>query len=155
AAQLTAGGERRIDLPMFRYLLREGRIALLFDGFDELAGRVTYDAAVSHLGTVMQAAGGRAQGVLTSRDPQFLTDAQVLSALGERLATVAGRRLVKLADFDAGQIAAFLERRLGGSEPARRWMGLLQDVQDLWGLSRNPRMLDFITGLDEQRLRTA
>jgi len=27
AAQLTAGGERRIDLTMFRYLLREGRIA--------------------------------------------------------------------------------------------------------------------------------
>ena len=75
AAQLTAGGERRIDLAMFRYLLREGRIALLFDGFDELAVRMTYDAAALRLDKILQAADGRAKVVLASRDHHFRTDA--------------------------------------------------------------------------------
>jgi WD40 repeat protein len=152
AAQLTAGGERRIDLAMFRYLLAEGRVALLFDGFDELAVRVTYDAAARHLDTVLRAAEGRAKIVLASRDQHFLTDAEVFSALGDKLTTVAGRRLVKLADFNDRQIAAFLRNRLGGGTHATRWLDLLRNIKDLLGLSRNPRMLDFITRIQEDRL---
>jgi WD40 repeat protein len=152
AAQLSAGGERRIDLLMFRYLLREGRIALLFDGFDELALRVTYDAAALHLNKILQAVDGRAKVVLASRDQHFLTDAEVLAALGDRLVTVAGRRLVKLADFDDSQIAAFLHNRLDGIASAQRWLDLLRNIEDLLGLSRNPRMLEFITRIKEDRL---
>ena len=155
AAQLSRGGERRIDLSMFRYLLREGRIALLFDGFDELAQRVTYDRAADHFDTIVRAAEGRAKVVVTSRDHYFLTDAQVVTALGDRLATVAGRRLVKLADFDNGQIREFLNRRLGDPEAAERRLKLLGEVHDLLGLSRNPRMLDFIARIDESRLLAA
>ena len=155
AAQLTAGGERRIDLPMFRYLLREGRIALLFDGFDELAVRMTYDAAALHLDKILQAVDGRAKVVIASRDHHFLNDADVSQALGDRLATVAGRRLVKLADFDDGQIETFLHNRLGGSASAARRLELLRNVKDLLGLSRNPRMLDFITRIQEDRLLAA
>jgi hypothetical protein len=40
AQHLAASGERYIDLAVFPYMLRERRIALLFDGFDELAGRI-------------------------------------------------------------------------------------------------------------------
>ena len=152
AAQLSAGGERRIDLPMFRYLLREGRIALLFDGFDELELRLSYDAAALHLNKILQAVDGRAKVVLASRDQHFLTDAQVLAALGDRLVTVAGRRLIKLADFDDGQIAAFLRKRLDGTASAERWLDLLHNIEDLLGLSRNPRMLEFITRIREDRL---
>ena len=46
----------RFDLDAFLYMLAEGRIALLFDGFDELALRLTYDRALEHFETVMQAA---------------------------------------------------------------------------------------------------
>jgi len=155
ASQLSAGGERRIDLAMFRYLLSEGRIALLFDGFDELAVRVTYDAAALHLDKILQAADGRAKVVIASRDHHFRNDADVSQALGDRLDTVAGRRLVKLADFDDGQIEAFLCNRLGGTNPARRRLELLHNVKDLHGLSRNPRMLDFITQIEEDRLLEA
>jgi WD40 repeat protein len=155
AAQLTAGGERRIDLAMFRYLLSEGRIALLFDGFDELAVRMTYDDAALHLDKILQAVDGRAKVVIASRDHHFRNDADVSQALGDRLATVAGRRLVKLADFDDGQIEAFLHNRLGGSAPATRRLALLRNIKDLLGLSRNPRMLDFITRIREDRLLAA
>lgn len=49
AQHLAAAGMDRIDLPAFRYMLRTGRIALLFDGFDELALRVSYERAADHL----------------------------------------------------------------------------------------------------------
>ena len=152
AAQLTAGGERKIDLTMFRYLFREGRVALLFDGFDELADRMTYDAAASHLERIVQAIDGRAKVVITSREEHFLTDFEVLSVLGDRLATVAGRRLVKLMDFDEDQIETFLQKRLPGADDAQRRLDLLRDISDLLGLSRNPSMLDFISSIDEERL---
>ena len=155
AAQLVRGGERRIDLEMFRYLLREGRIALLFDGFDELAVRVTYPRAAEHLATVVQAAEGRAKVVLTSRDQFFLTDGEVLSKLGEQLSTVVGRKLVKLRPFDDSQIERFLDNRLGDATAARERMGLLRNVRNLVGLSRTPRMLDFIADITEERLLAA
>src|SRR5262249_12042996 len=138
-----------------RYLLREGRIALLFDGFDELAVRVSYDRAAEHLTTVVAAASGRAKVVLTSRDHYFLTDSEVLSALGDRLATAAGRRLVKLQPFEDDQIAQFLSNRLDDPAQASERLDLLRNVRVLLGLSRNPRMLDFIAGIEKDRLLAA
>ena len=58
AAHLANHGEEHIDLKAFRYMLRQGRIVLLFDGFDELVARVTYDRAADHLQTLLQAAEG-------------------------------------------------------------------------------------------------
>jgi hypothetical protein len=57
---LPQAGMRRWDLDAFRYMLREGRVALLFDGYDELALRVTYDRAVEHLDTLIAAGEGDA-----------------------------------------------------------------------------------------------
>ncbi|MFF3439391.1 pentapeptide repeat-containing protein, partial [Streptosporangium sp. NPDC002721] len=154
AAHLTAGGEEVIDHRLMRYLIQEGRVLLLFDGFDELALRVTYEQAAEHLGNLVQAAQGRAKVVLTSRTQYFLSDRHVETALSSRLATMPGRRLIKLHEFDDAQILAFLTRLLGGDEAgAQARLELLCDVRDLLGLSRNPRMLSFISRLDERRLR--
>ncbi|HEX2417392.1 MAG TPA: pentapeptide repeat-containing protein, partial [Micromonosporaceae bacterium] len=155
AAQLTLSGMRRIEVPLFRYLLRQGRIALLFDGYDELAHGITYERATEHLNTIIQAAEGRAKVVLTSRDNYFLTDNQVTNALGDKLAVVSGRRIVRLQGFDEGQILAFLTRLLGDETKARHRLDLLENVRDLLGLSRNPRMLSFIGQIEEHRLLEA
>src|SRR3954454_11413816 len=77
AQHLAVAGERWIDLAAFPYMLREGRIALLFDGFDELAQRVTYQRATEHFETLLQAAGGNAKVVVTSRTQHFESDRQV------------------------------------------------------------------------------
>ncbi|SCL25849.1 pentapeptide repeat-containing protein [Micromonospora inyonensis] len=150
AVQLSRHGQRQIDLDAFRYLRREGRVALLFDGFDELATRVSYDRATNHLDTIVQAAEDRAKVIVTSRDQHFLTDADVLSALGAQLG--ADRRVVRLADFDDHQILTFLTHQLRDPVRARHRLELLRDVKDLLGLSRNPRMLGFITELGEESL---
>src|SRR5262249_46391217 len=116
---------------------------------------VSYNRAAEHLTTIIAAATGRAKIVLTSRDHHFLTDAEVFSALGERLSTMAGRRVVRLLPFNDRQIEQCLRLRLGDPAGARERMQMLGDVRDLLGLSRNPRMLEFIAGIDPHRLTAA
>jgi len=156
AQHLAAVGEDRIDLPAFRHMLSRGQIALLFDGFDELAIRVTYDRATDHLQTLLSAVDGRAKVVLTSRTQHFASDTQVRTALGNRVQLLSGSRLVQLADFDESQIRQFLVRLFGGDESrADTRLELIRHIKDLLGLSRNPRMLSFIAALDEGRLWAA
>jgi WD40 repeat protein/3',5'-cyclic AMP phosphodiesterase CpdA len=152
AAQLAQGDERRIDLEHLRYLIREGRVLLLFDGFDELVLRVTYEEAAKHLAHLVKAGEGRAKVVITSRTQHFLSDQQVETALLQ-LTDIPTRQLVKLHDFDDGQVLEYLTKMLGGrADEAAYMMGLLDDVRDLIGLARNPRMLSFIMQLDRKRL---
>jgi WD40 repeat protein/3',5'-cyclic AMP phosphodiesterase CpdA len=155
AQHLAAYGEERIDLAAFRYMLRTGGIALLFDGFDELALRMTYDRAAMHLETLLQAAEGQAKIVATSRTQHFVSHAQALTALGERVGLVPSRRLLEVEDFTEEQIRAFLVNRYGDRERADARLETLRSVRDLLGLSRNPRMLWFIADLDEDQLRAA
>ncbi|PPK65579.1 TIR domain-containing protein [Actinokineospora auranticolor] len=153
AAHLANHGESRIDLRAFRYLLRQGRIVLLFDGFDELASRVSYDRAADHLTTLLAAAEDRAKIVVTSRTQHFQNDAQVRTALGERVGVLAQRRILLLEEFTQRQIGDFLLNRFDGdADRARERVDLIGRVDDLGGLSRNPRMLSFVAGLAPERL---
>ncbi|WP_211239354.1 TIR domain-containing protein [Actinokineospora inagensis] len=153
AAHLANHGESRIDLRAFRYLLRQGRVVLLFDGFDELASRVSYDRAAEHLTTLLAAAEDRAKIVVTGRTQHFQNDAQVHTALGQRVGVLAQRRILLLEDFTPQQIGAYLLNRFGADEAAaRERVELIDRVEDLGGLSRNPRMLSFVAGLAPERL---
>ncbi|WP_437948073.1 pentapeptide repeat-containing protein [Sorangium sp. So ce296] len=156
AQHLALAGLGKIDLPAFRHMLAEGRIALLFDGFDELAFRVTYDRAVEHFDTLIQAAQGKAaKVVVTSRSQHFISEQQVRSALAERAALLPGYRLARLLPFTGAQIRRFLVNRLGSEDAADGRVRLLADVKDLLGLSANPRMLGFIAEIEEAQLRQA
>jgi WD40 repeat protein/nucleoside phosphorylase len=155
AQHLALAGVDRIDLRAFRYMLSEGRIALLFDGFDELALRVSYDRAAEHFDTLLEAAGGSAKVVVTSRTQHFFSDQQVRTALAERAAAVQGHRVFKLQRFTEAQIRCFLGNKLASEAAAEARFKLLDSVKDLLGLSANPRMLGFITEIDEVDLRAA
>jgi 3',5'-cyclic AMP phosphodiesterase CpdA len=154
AAHFAKSGEEEIRFPLLRNLISEGRVLLLFDGFDELALRITYAKAAQHLSSLVGAAKGRAKVVLTSRTQYFLSDHEVETALASQLSDMPGRRLVKIQEFGDDQILEFLTRLYKGDDTrARATFELLGDVRDLLGLSRNPRMLSFIARLDENRLR--
>lgn len=165
AAHLTDAGVSRFEPEAFRYMFEAGRIVLLFDGFDELAVRVTYPQAAEHLGVLTAAVRGKAKIVLTSRAQHFLTDSQVLSALTGQVEAVPST-LAQLEEFTDQQILLFLERLYAGERPppgatagelpaerARIRMELIRTIQ--LDLARNPRMLYFIATLSEQRLRSA
>lgn len=156
AAHLANHGEELIDLKAFHYMLREGRIVLLFDGFDELVTRVTYDRAADHLETLLQAARDKAKIIVASRTQHFKSHAQVFTALGERVGLLPHRRILAVEDFTPEQIRRYLINRYGGDEEkATARLILINGIQDLLGLSRNPRMLSFISDLDDERVRAA
>ncbi|MGA8117471.1 MAG: TIR domain-containing protein [Actinocatenispora sp.] len=153
AAHLAGRGEETIDLRAFRYMLQHGQLVLIFDGFDELVARVSYERAADHLSTLLQAAQGNAKVVVASRTQHFRTHSQVLTALGERVGLLPQRRLISIEDFDASQISAFLLKRYrGDARAARSRVDQMRRVQDLHGLASNPRMLTFIADLDQDRL---
>ena len=156
AAHLANHGEELIDLRAFDYMLREGRIVLLFDGFDELVTRLTYDRAADHLDTLLQAAQDKAKIIVASRMQHFSSHAQVFTALGERVGLLPNRRIFGVEDFTPAQIRQYLVGRYGGDgRRADIRLRLINAVQDLLGLANNPRMLCFIADLDEDQLRAA
>ncbi len=148
-------GERSFDLDAFYHMLEQGKIALLFDGFDELVPRVTFDRAAEHLETLIEAARGKAKVVITSRTQHFLSDKEVELALARRADRVPHRQMFKLLPFSDEQIQRFLVRKLGSEEAAARRFALLGQVTDLLGLSHNPRMLSFIAEIEEDKLLEA
>ena len=153
AAHLANHGEDLIDLKAFRYMLAQGRVVLLFDGFDELATRVTYDRAADHLQTLLSAAEGKAKIVVASRTQHFKSRDQVLTALGERVELLPNRRVLGIEDFNTEQIRSYLGNAIGEQHAADQRLALISGIEDLLGLSSNPRMLSFIAALDADRLR--
>lgn len=154
AAHLANHGEELIDLKAFRYLLRQGRIVLLFDGFDELVTRLTYDRAADHLATLLAAAEDKAKIVVASRTQHFKSHSQVLTSLGEMVGVLPQRRVLGLEDFTHDQIRSYLANRFDDGDEAAARMSLMEGIRDLLALAQNPRMLSFIADLDADRLRT-
>jgi WD40 repeat protein/3',5'-cyclic AMP phosphodiesterase CpdA len=156
AAHLANHDERNIDLGAFQYMLRQGRVVLLFDGFDELVTRTTYERATDHLDTLLSAAADNAKIVVTSRTQHFHSHAQVLTALGERVGLLRQRRLFSVEEFTPDQIRSYLVKHYRGDERAAdAQLKLIRNVKNLVDLSHNPRMLSFVADLNEERLRAA
>ncbi|MEU6778840.1 TIR domain-containing protein [Nonomuraea angiospora] len=154
AAHLAGHGEEFIDLKAFRYLLRQGRIVLLFDGFDELVTRLTFDRAADHLATLLAAAEDKAKIVVASRTQHFKSHSQVLTSLGEMVGVLPQRRVLSVEDFTHDQIRSYLANRFDDGDEAGARMSLMGEIKDLLALAQNPRMLTFIADLDADRLRT-
>ncbi len=155
AQHLTRCGMQRIDLPAFNYMLEQGRLVLLFDGFDELALRVTYTRAGEHFRALLQAVRGNARLVVTSRTQHFENDHQVRTSLGHEVARLPRSRFTYLEGFDRSQIRLFLTRWMKDERRAEARMREIEQVRDLMGLSHNPRMLSFIAELEDEDLQAA
>ncbi|MGW2248787.1 WD40 domain-containing protein [Kitasatospora sp. NPDC001660] len=154
AAHLAGHGIDTIDLRAFRYMLRQGRIVLLFDGFDELVNRVSYERAADHLRVLLDASVDSAKIVVSSRTQHFSSQQQVLTALGERVRLHPQRELLDIQEFTPAQIRSYLVNRYGDEAAADRRLRLLQDIPDLLTLCRNPRLLSFVAELAHNRLRS-
>ena len=153
AAHLSRAGQRRIDHDQLRYLRREGRVVLLFDGFDELVLRVSYDRATEHLQTLADAAEGRARVVVTSRTEHFLRTADAEGALLRRLSGVEGLRVLHIQPFDEAEAGQFLRARMG--DRGERRLARLRAIPNLLELAQTPRMLSMLADLEEADLDAA
>ncbi|TDF48456.1 TIR domain-containing protein [Streptomyces sp. WAC05374] len=153
AAHLAGNDVDTIDLRALRYMLAQGRVVLLFDGFDELVNRVSYDRAADHLQVLLDAAVDNAKIVVSSRTQHFKSHEQVLTALGERVGLLPQRRILSVQGFTPDQIRAYLAKTYGDEEAADRRYQLLRNIPDLLALCRNPRLLSFVAQLATDRLR--
>ena len=153
AAHLANHGESRIDLRALRYLLRQGRLVLLFDGFDELVTRISYERAADHLNVLLQRRPGFREGRGGQSYPALQDRLSGADLAGERVGLLPQRRVLMLEDFTPDQSKAYLYRCYRQDRgAAERRFTLIQQVADLAALSRNPRMLGFIANLGEERL---
>ncbi|OEU91669.1 hypothetical protein DB35_08955 [Streptomyces abyssalis] len=153
AAHLAGHGVDTIDLRALRYMLGQGRVVLLFDGFDELVNRVSYDRAADHLQVLLDASVDNAKIVVSSRTQHFKSQAQILTALGERVGMLPRRRVLSLEGFVPAQIRSYLLNRYGDEDVADRRFRLLQNIPDLLELCANPRLLSFVADLAPEQLR--
>ncbi|MFD3515139.1 TIR domain-containing protein [Streptomyces sp. NPDC058657] len=154
AAHLASHHVDHIDLRALRYMLAQGRVVLLFDGFDELVNRVSYDSAAEHLGVLIDACVGNTKIVVSSRTQHFKNQQQVLTALGEQVGLLPQRRVLTVAGFTPHQIHAYLRNTYGDVHTAEQRFHLLQGIPDLLALCRNPRLLSFVADLSADQLRT-
>src|SRR5262249_34325026 len=138
AAHFADHEERTIDLGAFQYMLRQGRIVLLFDGFDELVTRTTYERATDHLDTLLAAAVDNAKIVVTSRTQHFQSHGQVFTALGERVGILPQRRVLSIEEFTLDQIRAYLVNHYRDEAAAAERLRLISSVENLIELSHNP-----------------
>ncbi|MEU9084421.1 TIR domain-containing protein [Streptomyces sp. NPDC048357] len=153
AAHLAGHDVDTIDLRALRYMLAQGRVVLLFDGFDELVHRVSYDRAADHLQVLLDAAVDNAKIVVSSRTQHFKSHAQVLTALGERVGLLPQRRILSVEGFTPAQIRSYLVRGYGDERAADQRFQLLRNIPDLLMLCRNPRLLSFVADLSQDQLR--
>jgi len=139
-----------------RYMITSGRVALLFDGFDELELRVGYDHAAEYLQALLDSATGQAKVILTSRTQHFRSTEQVRTVLGRRVEDRTGSRVIVLEEFSNAQILEFLTKlHPDDLNRARIRFELMRGIANLLDLAHNPRMLTFVAELDEERLRAA
>jgi WD40 repeat protein/uncharacterized protein YjbI with pentapeptide repeats len=154
AGHLAERGERKVDLEAFNYMLREGRILLLFDGFDELLSRTTYARAADRLDMVLNAAVGKAKVVLTSRSQHFQSREQVFTVLGERVGRLPQQQVLNIQSFTDEDVRTYLLNHFGhNAGAADERLRLIHGVESLATLAKNPRMLSFVVRLEPERLR--
>lgn len=154
AGHLAERGERKVDLAAFDYMLREGRVLLLFDGFDELLSRTTYARAADRLDMVLNAAVGKAKIVLTSRSQHFQSREQVFTTLGERVGRLPQQTVYTIHEFTDDDVRTYLLNHFHhDTRMAEERLRLIHGVESLATLAKNPRMLSFVVRLEPERLR--
>lgn len=151
ARQFAKAREHRLPGDRFNYYLREGRIALLLDGLDELTVQGSWDKAVQYLTEIREKVTGKAMIVVTARDEEFLSNKQIEQVLRAGTGSI-GRRAFKLEHFTLEQVDQFLAQHLGSAEAGRERMELLKTFGPIPDVARNPRMLSFLAEIDTDRL---
>lgn len=152
AALTETYGVANFNYPAFLRLLEEGRLLLIFDGFDEMATLSERWATVESLRRLNVAVRARSKVILTCRTHYFTSReaehkgiAASLRAGGELLAEVGGRRnfaIVYLEPFSQEQIAEFVRRH--DPESAGRILGEIGRIQGLDDLATRPVLLEMI-----------
>jgi hypothetical protein len=127
----------------FKRLNDEGRLALIFDGFDEIDRRSDYRDAVRKFEQIARLAGPKSKVFLTCREEFFRHDLEAKAAhdvikIGDR----PNYDILYLAPFDDDQILSALRllQPLDADEMFKR----IKDIDRLQDLAHRPVLLDML-----------
>lgn len=131
----------------FDKLNRDGRLLLLFDGFDEMATRVDHKTTLANFEALAQTAVPGSKVLLTCRTPYFCTGGEERSILtGENPVEIVAKRpnfeILYLCQFSPEQIKRVLELRT--PDCWEEYWQRIKDTYDLPNLAQRPVMLDMI-----------
>ena len=144
-----------VSFPRFEHLLRQGKVVLFFDAFDEMADRVRWEVTQQNFQELRRAAEGSAKVVLTCRTHYFkdrteqgrlvgqgpsLTAAE--TALYKELRQQSNAEVVYLQEFNDDQIQDYLHKTRGDQAEAD-WCKIRR-IYNLKDLAQRPLLLDMI-----------
>ncbi|HUV94169.1 MAG TPA: SUMF1/EgtB/PvdO family nonheme iron enzyme [Anaerolineae bacterium] len=144
----------------FRRFNADGKLVLLFDGFDEMAQKVDYPTTVDNFEELARAVEARSKVLLTCRTPYFRTRAEAEKLLSWRgpEAPIEARDLPERAVIDLTERPNFeivhllpfqpedIQMMLRARFPAE-WQGYWQQIEDTYNLkelAQRPVLLDMI-----------
>ena len=154
---LAKNGLSQVSFDIFQYVLTQGRIVLILDGFDEMAARVTPQVTNRNFYELARCVKGRAKVLLTCRTHYFKSRTEEEEViLGSRedygseparelyweLISRKGFRIAYLRPFNITQIEEYVRRVR--PDCAREAINKIRTTYNLEELSQRPMLLEMI-----------
>jgi RNA polymerase sigma factor (sigma-70 family) len=155
--QLVRSGLPETSFDAFQYLLSQGRIVVIFDGFDEMAARTTPEVTARNFHELSRCVTGRAKVLLTCRTHYFKSrseeeqiilggaaaiDNEPARELYWDLISRRGFRIAYMAAFELRQIEEYV--RLARPTDANEALVRIRSTYNLLELSQRPLLLDMV-----------
>lgn len=154
---LSRSGLDRVSFASFEYALSNGQLVVIFDGFDEMAARVSRNVTHRNFHELARCVRGRAKVLLTCRTHYFKSRAEeeevILGAAADRatestralywdLIARRGFRIAYLHSFTERQVEEYVSRTR--PETAKTDLVKIRNTYNLLELSQRPMLLDMI-----------
>lgn len=155
---LDSNSIRLTSYAAFEYMLNEGHVLLMVDGFDEMASRGDPQATLRNFRELNRAAKGKAKIILSCRTHYFTNEielqrhhgiitgmhleGQTYTDLYREIVARPNFTIIHLIDFNDNQVNEYLCLRCGNR--SEEVASFIKDNYNLPELSRRPVMLDMI-----------
>jgi hypothetical protein len=144
-----------VSFPRFEHLLRQGKVVLFFDAFDEMADRVRWEVTQGNFQELRRAAENAAKVVLTCRTHYFKDRTEQVRLIGQgpsltatetalykELRQQSNAEVVYLQEFSDAQIQDYLHKTRG-RKAGEDW-AKIQRIYNLRDLASRPLLLEMI-----------
>jgi uncharacterized protein YjbI with pentapeptide repeats len=134
----------------FEELNKQGRLLLIFDGFDEMANRVDQDVIVSNFDQLISVAVPNSKVLLTCRTTHFRYALESIYILGGKMRKTgaAGSRtgfdILQLEEFSEDKIIEVMTKMIGNREDAERYWKKLEPVYNIPRLAQKPVIIPLL-----------
>jgi hypothetical protein len=113
----------------FRRFNADGRLVLLFDGFDEMAQKVDYQTTADNFEELARAVEARSKVVLTCRTPYFRTYREATALLSPQDPEALKEAIVHLLSSERDNVWTMLRMRF-----PNKWKHLWQEIESMHNL---------------------